>query len=388
MLQLLAITVAHAVADVYVGIIAPVLVPMREHYQVSFGAMVFIAALLAFSANFFQVLVGNLKAAWSHAGLICGGVLLGGVSVFIPSLPVGSGSFMGMVVLALVAGLGVALVHPEGLRAVHGLKRIPTSFATAVFMVAGFMGFAGGALISALITDRWGIAALRWLYLLAPAVVVPLWLSGVRLPPETIRVEQSSVGSESLPAVPFVALFAIGTLLTISSQVQATLLPSYLHQEAGYTLSFSGLSFTLFGLGGMVGALLWGALAPRLGHLRVILVATLLGVPLTICYLWLAPQTAYAAILMVVTGFVVYVGYPLCVALARGALSGLRVTQRIGLMSGGTWAIAAVVLWCLGPLSDKIGIRILLHLIWCGYLVSAIMLAIVMKRMAQEKNLN
>jgi hypothetical protein len=48
------------------------------------------------------------------------------------------------------------------------------------------------------------------------------------------------------------AFFAIATILATCSQIQATLLPTYLHKELGYSLSFSGASFTLFGIGGIL----------------------------------------------------------------------------------------------------------------------------------------
>jgi len=176
----------------------------------------------------------------------------------------------------------------------------------------------------------------------------------------------------------------MASVLATCSQIQGTLLPSYLHEEAGYSLSFSGLSFTLFGVGGMVGAVLWGALAPRLGHLRVLLATSLAGAPLTALYLWLAPQTKGAAAVLAITGFIVYTGFPLCVALARYADSSLRVSQRMGLISGGTWGVAAIVLWIIGPVAERIGLRLLLHLIWIGYLAAAAMTLCQMRRAAAD----
>ena len=379
--NLLALTVAHTVADIYVGMISPVLIPMRDRYDVSLAALVFIASLLAFSSNVFQIPIGHMKATWTRPWMICGGVLLAGLSAFIPCLQPGPCSMIGMAVIALLAGLGVATVHPEGLRAVHGLDKIPSALATAVFMVGGFLGFAGGALLASSITEHFGLTALAWLYLLAPLASVPLIWSGVRLPIETAETRNAEVArTERGPAVPFVPLFVIASVLATSSQIQAILLPSYLHDEAGYSLSFSGLSFTLFGLGGATGAILWGALAPRLGHLRVLMSATLAGTPLTLLYLWLAPQTKYAIALLSFTGFIVYTGFPLCVALARDAASGLRLSQRMGWISGGTWGIAAMALWIIGPVADKIGFRLPLHLTWIGYLVAATMICAQMRK--------
>jgi predicted MFS family arabinose efflux permease len=369
--QLLALTFAHAVADTYVGIIAPVLVPLHDHTGASLAMLIFVTSMLGFSSNVFQLPIGNMRTTWTHPVPICFGVLLAGATVLIPCMPAGAHSVAGMSLIALLAGFGVALVHPEGLRAVHGLDKIPSSLSTAVFMVAGFLGFAGGALISSTLTEHFGLLSLGWLYAAAPVAAGLLYLSGIRLPVETSKEKSALEHKENIPSIPFWPLFAMAALLATCSQIQATLLPTYLHKEVGYTLSFSGFSFTLFGLGGMVGAITWGALAPRIGHLRVLLYSTLIGAPLTALYLFLAPQTKLAAALLTFTAFIVYTGFPLCITLARYADSTLRFGQRMGLISGGSWGIAAVVLWILGPVSERTGMGPLLNLIWIGYLIAA-----------------
>lgn len=289
-----------------------------------------------------------------------------------------------MSLLTLVAGFGIATVHPEGLRAVHGLDKLPASLATAVFMVAGFMGFASGALLSSTLTEHFGLRSLLALYALAPAAAAALYASGIRLPVEPEQAGEPPKPKDNIPSVPFAPLFATAAVLATCSQIQATLLPSYLHEEAGYSLSFSGLSFTLFGVGGMAGAVVWSSLAPRLGHLRVVLAVTLAGAPLTILYLLLAPHAKAAAALLAFTGFIVYTGFPLCITLARYASSSMRFSQRMGLISGGSWGIAAAVLWILGPVSDRTGFGPLLHLIWVGYLVAVALIACEMRRRQPE----
>jgi len=369
--QLLALTLTHAVTDTYVGIVAPVLAPLSDHYGVSIALLIFVASLLGFSSNVFQIPIGNLRATWTSPVLICGGVLLAGASVFITAVPAGPLCVVWMSLVALVAGLGVATVHPEGLRAVHGLDKIPSSLSTAVFMVAGFSGFAGGALLSSSLTESFGLGSLVWLYCAAPVAAAPLFFSGIRLPLESAKEKSALEHKENIPSIPFWPLFAMAALLATCSQIQATLLPTYLHKEAGYSLSFSGFSFTMFGVGGMVGAITWGALAPRVGHLRVLLYSALFGAPLTLLYLLAAPHSKMAAALLAFTAFIVYTGFPLCITLARYADSTLRFGQRMGLISGGSWGIAAVALWILGYASKFTGMGPLLHLIWLGYLAAA-----------------
>jgi len=370
--QLASLTLAHAVADTFVGIIAPILIPLCSHYQVSLSRLIFASSILAFSSNIFQIPIGHLHARLTSPILIIGGVLLSGISVFMTQLPLtGTLSVVCMSLLAIVAGLGVATVHPEGLRAVHGLKLIPSSLSTAIFMVAGFFGFASGALLSSSLVEVFGMGSLVYLYFLAPLSVIPLYLSKIRLPIEAEIVQEPTAANNTMPKVPFIPLLIIASILAICSQIQASLLPSYLQKEAGYLLSFGGLSFTLYGLGGMVGAVTWGALAPRIGHLRILITVTLLGAPMTLLYLLWAPHSKWAVALLAFTGFIVYTGFPLCITLARYSVSSLRFGQRMGLASGGTWGIAAMTLWCLAPLSDYTGLGPLLHLIWVGYLVAA-----------------
>ena len=369
--QLLALTFAHAVTDTFVGVIAPVLVPLHDHTGASIPLLIFVASLLGFSSNIFQLPIGNRRATRTHPASICFGVMLAGAAVLIPCMPAGAHSVAWMSLVALVAGFGVAIVHPEGLRAVHGLDKIPSSLSTAVFMVAGFLGFAGGALLSSTLTEHFGLLSLGWLYAAAPVAATLLFLSGIRLPIETEKEKSALEHTQNIPSIPFWPLFAMAAILATCSQIQATLLPTHLYKEVGYSLSFSGLSFTLFGLGGTVGAITWGALAPRIGHLRVLFYSTLIGAPLTAVYLLLAPHTQQAAALLTFTGFIVYTGFPLCITLARYADSSLRFGQRMGLISGGSWGIAAVVLWILGPISDYTGMGLLLHLTWIGYLAAA-----------------
>ena len=93
---------------------------------------------------------------------------------------------------------------------------------------------------------------------------------------------------------------------------------------------------------------------------------------LTLLYLLLAPVSKMDAALLAFTAFIVYTGFPLCITLARYADSPLRFGQRMGIICGGSWGIAAVVLWILGPISEHTGMGPLLHLVWIGYLAAAL----------------
>lgn len=379
--QLLSLTLVHGVSDTYVGLIAPILVPLADHYQVSLPSLIFITTLMAFSANVFQILFGHLRSRYGAPHLLCGGVLTAGLAVLIVLLPcTGPISIVWMALMVFIAGIGVAAVHPEGFRAIHGLTEIPAALTTSIFMVSGFLGFAAGALLASTITQFFGLHAIAWLYLMAPLAAIPLYLTRLRLPIDTDTHTTPQNKTDTIPSVPYLPLFVVASLVAFCSQTQATLLPSYLHKEVGYSLWFSGLSFTLFGIGGGIGSITWSALANRIGHLNILKAATLLGAPMTLLYLLWAPHSAWAAAFLMLTAFFIYASFPFCMTLARYAHSSLRFGQRMGFISGGSWGIAAVLLWCLGPLTTKIGIGPLLHLIWVGYALAAIIAFIAFRR--------
>ncbi|OQA39206.1 MAG: hypothetical protein BWY52_03145 [Chloroflexi bacterium ADurb.Bin325] len=62
----------------------------------------------------------------------------------------------------------------------------------------------------------------------------------------------------------------------------------------------------------------------------------------------------------------------------------MRLGQRMGLISGGSWGIAAVVLWILGPVAERTGLGVLLHLVWLGYLAAALMTAVQLRRQTRR----
>ena len=83
--------------------------------------------------------------------------------------------------------------------ALHGLDRISASLSTAVFMVAGFVGFASGAILSTSLTERWGLQSLAWLYLAAPVwLVAPAGLLALVLLARRLMALLAADGSAGL----------------------------------------------------------------------------------------------------------------------------------------------------------------------------------------------
>ncbi len=155
----------------------------------------------------------------------------------------------------------------------------------------------------------------------------------------------------------------------ISTTILTSLLPTVLN-ELGFELTFGGLSTTMFGLGGTVGAVIWAAIAHKKGELRCSIAALFLVIPFLITYLVFI-DNRMAIWLLFGAGFCAMSAYILMITLSRQA-KGLKFGQRMGFMVGGTWAVAFLVFSALLPVAEHFGTDILLRYVPLGYLFSAL----------------
>ncbi|MHC4542212.1 MAG: hypothetical protein ACYS74_20905, partial [Planctomycetota bacterium] len=146
----------------------------------------------------------------------------------------------------------------------------------------------------------------------------------------------------------------------------------------GFELTFGGLSMMVFGLGGAVGSFVWARLGHSKGELRCAVAALLLAIPFLVAYLAWIDHRASIWILFGV-GFCSVSAYILMITLSRYA-RGLTLGQRMGLIVGGTWALAYLVFTPLLRVAEHFGSDVLLKFSPLGYLASGLFGLAVMVR--------
>lgn len=379
-LQLGGVTLVHLFADLFGGLLPAVLPVLRESYGLSLTMGVALMTVLGFAANGVQILIGHLRTERREPLFLSLGIVLASTLVLIAFVPQGPWAVPLFFLLMLVGGTGIAAVHPEGLRAIHTLDRLPSAVSTAFFMVGGFAGFSGGAFVAAILVAQWGLKGLAVLLLCPVMGLILIAVLRVQLAVEGAGGTAAAV-SPQIPQLPFGHLLAMGTFVAMSSTVIPSLLPTYLYEQ-GQGLPFGGMSVLLFGVGGAVGSVFWGYVAHRRGYLQTLTLGLLLGVPLLAIYMFGSPRPG-ALVFLVLGGFCVYAAYPLIVTMARYAL-GLRLGQRLGLIVGGSWGIAGVVFLGLGAWADRVGVGPVLRYAWAGYLVTALYGAWLLLRLRRQ----
>jgi len=272
-----------------------------------------------------------------------------------------------LLLLSIVSGCGIAVVHPEALRAVHYLRRIPPAVSTAVFMAGGFLGYASSGAVSTVLVSRFGLRGLYPLILCSAVGVVMVILLRIRLAAEP-SVANTNKRSGNEYRLPFWFIFAMAMPAAVSTIVLASLLPTVLN-ELGFELTFGGFSATMFGLGGAAGSFFWAGFAHKKGELHSSVTALLLTVPFLVSYLFFIDK-ASAIWLVFGAGFCSISAYTLMITLARDA-TGPNLGRRMGFMVWGTWALANIVFLALLPVIEYFGADIILKFTPLGYVLSA-----------------
>ncbi|MFH1616753.1 MAG: MFS transporter [Planctomycetota bacterium] len=368
--QLFALSFIHFVVDMFAGMLPPLLPAIRDYFQVSLKTVVALLAVFNIVCNAVQIATGHLRASKKRPFFMPLGLVLSGAVCFFALLPAGRGDSIRVLLpfaLVLLAGTGIAITHPEGLRAVYLLRRIPTAESSTIFLMGGFLGSSTGAWVSTLLVDTWGLKALLVL-LLGPLLgIIVMSMVRFRLAVDRAVHINSKHEKHRLPFWMIMLMALPGTTATL---IIISFLPIRLVNEMGFDLPFGGFSTMLFGLGAMSGAFLWARVSRKIPELKTCIFAFLVGIPFYFLYLFTMDSKIAVASLFVMS-FTCTGTFPLIVAMARHA-KGANLGQRMGLIVGGCWGFASLVLIAFGPVADKYGVGGILRWVWAGYLASAL----------------
>jgi len=367
---LLVLAGVHFVVDLFAGMPPAILPAILDEFGWKLPRGALVLAALYLTCNGVQMLTGHMRAGKRRPLFLHLGLILAAGICLLAALPSGKAAFPAMIILAVISGFGIAVVHPEGLRAVHRLKRIPPTVSTAVFMAGGFLGYASGGGVSALLVSRYGFQGLYPLIACSVVGVAAVILLKIRLAVEPRVPNERASRTAGACRLPFWFIFAMAMPAAVSTTILAVLLPTVLVDGLGFDLTFGGLSTTMFGLGGAAGSFVWAYAARKRNELACTVVALFLAVPLLLAYLVLIDNRS-AIWMLLGAGFCTISAYSLMITLSRYA-TGPTLGRRMGVMVGGTWALAYIVFMALLSAVEHLNIatQAILNLTPWGYLLS------------------
>ena len=368
-LELFTLAGSHTGVDMFAGMLAVLLPAIREKFAMSLTLGVILLSTQSLACNGVQLLVGHLRSHQRTLLFIPVGILLASMLCLIGIVPESTLAVFWIFLITVVSGVGIAIFHPESLRAVHNLKAIPSATTSAIFIMAGFFGISGGAWLATMVVSHWGFQGL--LSLIIWPVLFVILIKGLKIQLANEEDARQDAAREKIRHLSVWSLYAMFLPTGIAMTIIMSLLPTRLH-ELGYPLTYGGMTNMVIGVGGIIGSLTMAQLAARHRgrELRYVIWALIAAVPLFVLYLF-RMEHVFAIGLMFPYGFFAAASYPLIVSMARYARGG-NLGFRMGIIVGGVWGGAHLVLMAISPLVERLGVQAILNVIWVGFLFSAI----------------
>jgi MFS family permease len=250
-------------------------------------------------------------------------------------------------------------------------------------MAGGFLGYASGGAVSTLLVSNFGFQGLYPFIIISMVSIALVIILKVRLAIEPKKSNESEIQTTDAIRLPFWFIFVMAMPAAVSMTILAMLLPTALN-ELGYELTFGGYSTTMFGLGGAVGSFVWAYIARKKGEFPCTIATLFLTLPFLVVYLALINHKA-AIWLLFGAGFCTVSAYTLMITLSRHA-TGPTLGRRLGVMVGGTWALAYVIYMPMVLAAEyfHFGANVIINLSPWGYLFSGLFGILVMQKMRKK----
>ncbi|GAB6876347.1 MFS transporter [Thermaerobacter litoralis] len=394
---LVLLSLAHLITDVNQGGMPALLPQLKESYGLTYAQLGVVLLVLNITSSLIQPLFGYWSDKRPQGWLVAAGPLLAAVGLALVGY---ARSYEGVLLAAILCGIGVALFHPEGARAARGVSGGQRATAMSIFSVGGNLGFALGPVAATAVVGLWGPPGLAWLVLPAAllAAVMVAALPGMnRLEQATARRLAAGGGPRRegaegagaargagaaggagarapLPApgggpagsptagadagrtnwlAEVLLIGVVGTRSWLQFGV-LSLMPFLYLEKAGRDAVSTGVLLFVFLVAGAVGTLVGGPLADRIGTRTVLIGSMVVLIPL---HWGLVHGPAWATLpLLAATGFALVATFSITLVMSQDFMpryvavaSGLNTGFSIGL--GGIGAAA------LGALADRWGLE-------------------------------
>jgi FSR family fosmidomycin resistance protein-like MFS transporter len=350
---LLLLSLGHLVTDIYQGALPATLPFIKENLSLSYTMTGVILMAGNFTSSLIQPLFGFFSDIREKPFLLPAGCLCAGIGFSLLSLPT---SYIMVVLLVVLSGLGVASFHPEGYKTAANFTGEKPVTGMAVFSVGGNLGFALGPIIAVYIIKYSGFSSL-------PVIIIPSLLFTMIIlfywgKISTGRIARKVVtdASSKIPRATYVSVLLLIGIVMMRSWIQMGLMTYipfyYINYLKGDPLYASAL-VSVFLLGGVLGTLGGAPVADSLGHKRYLTIAMFLTA-LVLPLIFITHGMALFFVLGLL-GMIVVSTFTVTIVMAQHLLPhNLGIAS--GLMVGFAIGAGGICVTLLGVLADHFGV--------------------------------
>ena len=332
------LSIGHLVTDINQGALPALLPFFIAAYDFSFAAVAGIVFAANMTSSIIQPLFGHAADRFSKPWLLSAGLMLAGMGLALSGL---FESYGWLLLLAVVSGIGIAAYHPEAARLVNFASGARKGTAMSLFGVGGTIGFAIGPLIVTTALIQWGLKGT--LVLIVPVTIMAVVMASHFSMFESLAAVRNSERSSSNPTElkDNWSAFARLTVVIIGRSVifygLNTFIPIYWINGLNQSKAAGAMALTVFAGTGIVGNLLGGSLADRIGQKKVMLIG-FCGLVICLPLLVFVNDVLVATLLLIPTGLMLFGTYSPAIVLGQDYLP-----NRVGLSSGVTLGVAVAI---------------------------------------------
>ncbi len=296
-----------------------------------------------------------VSTALAYAGFSCIGV---------------TSSYAMLVGLVMVQGLGVACYHPEGFKAMHYFAGTRKATGFAIFQVGGNLGLAFGPLLVMYAVEYKNLpGTLLFLVMGIPMVALLIFYLGDLTAPMRGATKKGQAegggmagsfgGGQSVWASMSFLVVAV-SLRSWAHMGLVTFVPFYYTTVLGGEALTAGKLIFAFLMGGVLGTLLGGLMADKIGYKNLFSLSLVLSFPLLL--LFLKATGVWVPIILFLVGVVLISSFSVTVVMGQEILKNWLGTAS-GLMLGLVIGVGGVGAGLLGMVADRWGVLVVLKLI-------------------------
>ena len=343
------LSVGHLVTDINQGALPAMLPFFIAAYDLSYAAAAGIVFAANMTSSIVQPLFGHAADRFSKPWLLSVGLILAGMGLALCGM---FQSYHWIMFLAIVSGIGIAAYHPEAARLVNFAAGTNKGTAMSLFGVGGTLGFAVGPLIVTAALLQWGLKGT--LVLIVPVTIMSIVMVSQF---STFKALESSRNrnrgvSDTEDSKDNWGAFSRLTITIIGRSIifygLNTFIPIYWINALNQSKAAGAMALTIFAGSGILGNLLGGSLADRIGQKKVMLLG-FFGLTLLLPMLILTNSAQIAMLLLIPIGLMLYGTYSPSIVLGQNYLP-----NRVGLSSGVTLGVAVAIGGGAAPIIGRI----------------------------------
>jgi FSR family fosmidomycin resistance protein-like MFS transporter len=382
---LLLLSTGHCVVDIYQGALPAILPFLKDELGLTYTVAGVILIMANIASSILQPIFGFLSDKKEKAFLLPAGTLAAGLGFAFLSVP---SSFLPVLLLVTLSGLGIAAYHPEGYKTAYFYTGPRAATGMSVFSVGGNVGMALGPIISITVISYLGFGALPVVMLpaLLFTAVIVYWRKKVALPERTKHAKQEGDGKPG--RIPFLSLATLVSIVIMRSWMQMGLLSyipfyyiNYLKGDAVY----AGKLISVFLLGGAVGTLAGAPLADRWGY-RFFISLTMAVAALTFPLIFfLEGFPLLLSVTLFWLGMVLVSTFSVTVVMSQKLLPG-NLGIASGLTTGFAIGAGGIGVTLLGVVADRFGVPFALKSIFIFPIVGFILTLLLKYPVRREQN--